>query len=126
MGLNVLVVEDEMLVALLTEDILRELGHGVAGIAPRVSSAMSIIDTGGIDIALLDINLGAEKSFPVADTLEEKGIPFIFITGYGPAGLEGRYPGRTVLNKPFTPDELHAALQGNCFPSGCDAPVLHM
>jgi CheY-like chemotaxis protein len=124
MSLNVLVVEDEMLVAMLTEDILHELGHNVAGIAPRVPSALSIISTGGIDVALLDINLGTEKSFPVADTLEEKGIPFIFITGYGPAGLEGRYPGRAVLSKPFTAFELETALQGSCFPSGPDAPII--
>ncbi|MEZ2132547.1 MULTISPECIES: response regulator [unclassified Sinorhizobium] len=107
---RVLIVEDEMLVAMLLEDMLTDLGHAVVGIATRVESALSLIITTAPDLAILDVNLAGEKSFPVAEALEKKGIPFVFATGYGQQGLEGNHVSRTVLTKPFHSRDLERAL----------------
>lgn len=108
---RVLIVEDEMLVAMLLEDMLRDLGHVVVGIATRVESALSLITSTEPDLAILDINLAGEKSFPVAEVLEKKGIPFVFATGYGQQGLEGNHVSRIVLAKPFHARDLERALK---------------
>ena len=108
---RVLIVEDEMLVAMLLEDMLTDLGHIVVGIATRVESALSLIASTGPDLAILDVNLAGEKSFPVAEVLEKKGIPFVFATGYGQQGLEGNYVSRIVLTKPFHARDLERALK---------------
>jgi hypothetical protein len=63
-----------------------------------------------MDVAILDVNLGDERVFPVADALMEKGVPFVFTTGYGPSGLEDRYPGRAVITKPYREATLVEAL----------------
>jgi CheY-like chemotaxis protein len=72
---RVLIVEDEMLVAILLEDMLAELGFEVAGTASRVANALPLVDTLTFDIAILDVNLAGEESFPIADALAEKGCP---------------------------------------------------
>lgn len=109
-GVRVLLVEDEAMVALLIQDVLEELGCITVGPAARVSAALALMDTRAVDLAVLDVNLGGEKVFPVADRLAERGVPFLFSTGYGVAGLERRHQGRPVLPKPFDPDQLGPAL----------------
>ena len=109
-GLRVLLVEDEAMVALLIQDVLEELGCITVGPAARVSAALHLMGSQAVDLAVLDVNLGGEKVFPVADRLAEGGVPFLFSTGYGVAGLEGRHQGRPVLPKPFDPDQLGPAL----------------
>ena len=111
-GMRVLVVEDEMLVALLVEDMLVELGYEVVGIASRLAMALTMAETLSFDVAILDVNLAGEKSFPVAEALESKGIPYIFATGYGRAGLDGGHRPRAALSKPFRIDDLRTALAG--------------
>ena len=108
--LRVLIVEDEMLVAMNLEDMLLELGHEVAGIAGRLGAALALAKDAAFDAAILDVNLAGEKSFPVADLLAERGLPFLFATGYGLQGIEERYRSRTVLQKPFRSADLEAAL----------------
>jgi CheY-like chemotaxis protein len=109
-GLRLFVVEDEALVAMLLEDTLAELGCIVVDLAASVQDALGrLIDTVA-DGAVLDVNIGGEKVFPVADALAERGIPFVFATGYGRAGLDHRYPAATVLTKPYSPEELANAL----------------
>lgn len=108
---RVLIVEDEMLVAMLLEDMLKDLGHVVVGIATRVETALSLIASTEPDLAILDVNLAGQKSFPVAEALERKGIPFVFATGYGQQGLEGNHISRTVLTKPFRSRDLERALK---------------
>ena len=108
--LRVLIVEDEMLVAMNIEDMLLALGHEVAGLASRLTPALALAGEAEIDAAVLDVNLAGERSFPVADLLDQRGIPYLFATGYGLSGIEERYRGRTVLQKPFRMVDLGAAL----------------
>src|SRR4051794_22900016 len=82
-GRRVLVVEDEMIVAWLLQDMLADLGCAVVGPAARVSQALAMIDAEAIDAAVLDVNLNGQKSYPVADALAARGMPFVFSTGYG-------------------------------------------
>ena len=86
-GLRVLVVEDEMMVSMLIEDMLSDLGCAVVGPASRLDEAIALVNSSTIDCAVLDVNLGGQPIFPVADLLREKGAPFAFATGYGDAGL---------------------------------------
>ncbi len=108
--MRILIVEDEMLVALMLEDMLDDLGHQVIGPAMRLSQALELASTCEVDLAILDINLDGSKSFPVADVLSGRGVPFLFATGYGAAGLEVPYKDHLVISKPFAPHDLQAAL----------------
>src|SRR5271155_2223369 len=92
-GMRILVVEDEMMVAMMLEDMLTDLGCEVIK-AGRVAKAFQLIATGGIDCAILDINVAGEPVYPVAQELEELGIPFIFSSGYGAGGLAAKYSDR--------------------------------
>jgi len=109
-GLRVLVVEDEMMVSMLIEDMLSDLGCIVVGPASRLDEAMELAHGGGIDCAVLDVNLGGQPIFPVADLLREKGWPFAFATGYGDAGLRDVDLGSPVLQKPFRENDLARVL----------------
>lgn len=106
----VLVVEDEIIVAMLLEDMLTELGHSVVGPAVRLERALHLAKTAVIDFAVLDINLDGEHSFAVADVLRERCIPFIFASGYGTAGLGAAYRDVFMLSKPFDIGQLERAL----------------
>ena len=110
-GRRVLVVEDEMMIAMLVEDMLAELGCSVVGPAHALDVALNLARTEqGIDAALLDVNLGGQPVFAVADALREKGVPAIFSTGYGDAGLRDVDRGSPVLQKPFRAHDLARAL----------------
>ena len=110
-GRRVLVVEDEMMIAMLVEDMLAELGCSVVGPAHALEAALNLARTEqGIDAALLDVNLGGQPVFAVADALREKGVPAIFSTGYGDAGLRDVDRGSQVLQKPFRAGDLAKAL----------------
>jgi len=80
-------VEDEGVVALLIESMLDELGYEVIGPVPRLAKALDVARTENFEIAVLDVNLNGTTSFPIADLLLEKGIPFVFATGYGAPGI---------------------------------------
>ena len=101
-----------MLVAMNIEDMLLELGHEVAGLAGRLGPALALAAETRFDAAMLDVNLAGEPSFPIADLLAERDIPFLFATGYGRAGIEERFRCRPILQKPFRASELGAALDG--------------
>jgi CheY-like chemotaxis protein len=105
---RVLVVEDETLVAMMLEDMLQEIGCTVVGPVGSRSAALRLLDDGGdgLDLALLDVNLGGETAYEIADALTRRGIPFIFVSGYGAGGLDRRYAGAVVLAKPFEPAML--------------------
>jgi CheY-like chemotaxis protein len=110
-GRRVLVVEDEMMIAMLVEDMLSELGCAVVGPAHALDAALELARTArGLDAALLDVNLAGQPVFAVADALREKGVPAIFSTGYGDAGLREVDRGAPVLQKPFRAGDLARAL----------------
>ena len=110
-GRRILVVEDEMMIAMLVEDMLAELGCSVVGPAHALDVALNLARTEqGIDAALLDVNLGGQPVFAVADALREKGVPAIFSTGYGDDGLRDVDRGSQVLQKPFRAGDLAKAL----------------
>ncbi len=109
---RILLVEDEILVAMLLEEILADLGYDVVGPVGRVDEAIELAKTAAIDGAILDVNLAGHHVYGVADALTERNIPYIFATGYGQAGLRDGYTDRPVLNKPFRANELKAGLQG--------------
>lgn len=104
-------VEDESLVAMQLEDMLDELGCIVVALAMRVSKALDMLDRGAaVDVAVLDVNVAGEKVFPVAERLHVMGVPFLFATGYGRPGLEGLWPERPVVQKPYTSEQIASAI----------------
>ncbi len=109
-GLRVLIVEDETLVAMLVEEYLLELGCEVAFSASRVAKAIKSLQICGIDAAVLDLNVAGESILPLVEALHQRDIPFIFASGYGARGVDARWSGRPVLQKPFTEADLQAAL----------------
>ena len=109
-GLRVLVVEDEMMVSMLIEDMLTDLGCTIIGPASRLDEALQLAREAELDCAVLDVNLGGQPIFPLADLLREKGAPFAFATGYGDAGLRDVDKGSPVLQKPFREADLARVL----------------
>jgi two-component SAPR family response regulator len=109
-GLRVLVVEDEALVAMLIEEYLLELGCKIACSASRIAKAMKGLQTFSVDVAVLDVNVAGENIAGLAETLDRRGIPFVFASGYGARGVDPRWRRHPVLQKPFTGTDLRAAL----------------
>jgi len=110
-GRRVLVVEDEMMIAMLVEDMLSDLGCSIVGPAHALETALDLaLTTAGLDAALLDVNLAGKPVFAVADALREKGVPAIFATGYGEVGLREVDRGAPILQKPFRAGDLARAL----------------
>ena len=110
---RILIVEDEPLIAMMLEDFLEALGRELVGTADSVGDALALVEQGGIDAAILDINLRAgEQSWPVADALAAAGIPFILSTGAGGDSIPEAWRGRPTLSKPFTMDAVEKALDG--------------
>lgn len=110
--LRVLLVEDEVVVAMHIEDLLSDLGYRVVGLATSLAQGLDHARSGDIDFAVLDVNLGGEMSFPVADLLRERRIPFLFVSGYTSGGIDANYRNEVRLRKPFrTPDLANAIEQ---------------
>ena len=112
---RVLVVEDEPVVSMLVEDELLDAGATVVGPVPTVSDALRLIDVaaadGGLDAAVLDIDLNGVKVAPVADRLAALGVPFLFATGYGEGCDTGGHAAAPTLRKPFGMGSLIAAVE---------------
>ena len=105
-GRRVLVVEDEMLVLMNIEDMLADLGCESVIAAATVDQAVTLIDAQVLDAAMLDMNLNGKKSFPVADKLAARGVPFVFSTGYSAQDMRVGYRDRPLLKKPIQYEEL--------------------
>lgn len=105
-GRRVLVVEDEMMVLMMIEDMLADLGCESVTAAATVDQALALIEAQAFDAAMLDMNLDGIKSHSVADALAARGVPFIFSTGYSGRDMMDGYRDRPVLRKPFQYDEL--------------------
>lgn len=107
---RILVVEDEYLIRMLLEDMLSDLGHTVAAAVGTIAEAKEIAASGEFDCAVLDVNLDGQEIFPVADILMKRGMPFVFVTGYGEGSLPEAYRGRPALQKPFQSERLEQTL----------------
>ena len=109
---QILIVEDEPLIAMMLEDFLEILDMQACGTADCVVNALERVEQGGIDAAILDLNLrGGEKSTAVAEALAERGIPFVFATGGSEDSIDPRFADRPHLTKPFTMDGVQKALE---------------
>jgi len=100
-GSAVLLVEDESMVAMMVEETLAELGFCVIGPCGTLAEAMRAASSAHLDAAILDINLGGQLVYPVADLLCSKGVPVVFVTGYGMESIETRYTDIPLLQKPL-------------------------
>lgn len=109
-GVRVFIAEDEPLVSMLVESMLEELGCVVAGIADNFADALRDANAGGFDVALLDINLSGTEVFPVASALRKQGIPYVFSSGYGSAGLPPEFQASPVVPKPYQIEDLARGL----------------
>lgn len=107
----ILVVEDEPLIAMMIEDFLDILGKKLIGPVDCVADGLAAISRGGIDAAILDVNLrDGETSEAIADALTAAGVPFVFASGGSGEGMADRFRDRPVLPKPFTMDGVEQAL----------------
>lgn len=113
-GLRVLVVEDEIMVALLLEDMLSGFGHQVVGPVAQLSKAVEMAQREALDVAILDVNIKGNEVYPVAEALAARGIPFIFVTGYAKGGLPAPYSDRPSLQKPFRRHSLRDLFAAVC------------
>ena len=111
-GLHLLVVEDEAMVALMVEDLLADLGCTDIEVAGTVAQGLAMVEgcKPPLDGAILDVNIGGEKVYPVAEALAAKGIPFIFATGYGISGISEAFSHVPALAKPYEPHTLERLL----------------
>jgi DNA-binding response OmpR family regulator len=105
-GLRILIVEDEMMVVLELEDMIREMGHVVVASATRIDAALECARSVECDVAILDVNVAGRMSFPVAEALRARGIPFIFATGYGASALPEEFRDQVILHKPFRMSDI--------------------
>lgn len=108
--LKVLIVEDEAIVAMFLEDVVLDLGHEVVATAGRLDRALALANDLAYDLAVIDVNLNGETTYPLADCLAARGIPFIFATGYGADAIDAKWANAPMLQKPFQAHELAAAI----------------
>ena len=109
-GKRVLVVEDELMIRMLLQDMLDDLGHTLAGEAGAIDEALTLARQAEFDIAILDVNLNGQPISPVVEVLVARGLPFVFATGYGQRGVPEQYRKIPTLQKPFQADALAVAL----------------
>jgi len=113
---TILMVEDEMNLAMMLEDILDDAGYRVLK-AGRLPQALEIVAQSGldeasrIDVAILDINLAGVQVFPLAEVLRVRGVPFVFTSGYGKDGIPDDFRGSAVLQKPYGADSILSTLK---------------
>jgi DNA-binding response OmpR family regulator len=110
-GLRVLLVEDEFMVALLLETELAAIGCEIIGPIGRLDKALEMAQREAVDVAILDVNVNGNEVYPVAEALAARGIPFVFVSGYGRQGLRAPWGDRPTLQKPFRIDDLVAVIE---------------
>lgn len=98
------------MVAMMIEDMLEDLGHKVIATSGRMPEASKLVSDASADLAILDVNLNGEETYPLADSLAARAIRFIFATGYGSSGIKAEWSGVPVLQKPFQSRKLAEAI----------------
>lgn len=99
------------MIRMMIADMLDELGHTVVAEAGNIYSALRLAETSEFDIAILDINVGGERTDPVAKLIDSRRIPFVFASGYGAAGAPENFRDRPVLQKPFPIEHLRDTVE---------------
>ncbi len=108
---RILVVEDEAMIAMLVEDMVADLGGEVIATAARLEDALAFASEREFEFAVLDLNLAGTLTYPVADVLRQRGIPFVFATGYGTSSLASGYENEVTLPKPFASTDLERVIR---------------
>jgi CheY-like chemotaxis protein len=109
---RILVVEDEYLIRMLLEDMLTDLGYEIAAAVGTIAEASDVAAKGNFHAAVLDVNLDGQEIYPVAEILAKRGLPFVFVTGYGENSLTEPFRNRPALQKPFQVEQLKTILAG--------------
>ena len=117
-GCRILVVEDEMMIALLIEETLQELGCVVVGPVSTLEAALLLAREATLDGAILDVTIRGGAIYPVAERLRERGIPFVLASGYGDWALPQAVQDQPRLTKPFTPRDLEVQVRRLCGEGG--------
>ena len=110
LGLRVLIVEDEALIALHLEDMLEDMGCSTAAAFSSLPEAIAAIESLEADVAVLDVNVAGKEIFPLAEMLAERKVPIVFSTGYGAGMLPERWRSYPIVAKPFDPGALRKGL----------------
>jgi DNA-binding response OmpR family regulator len=114
-GQRLVIVEDEYIQYMALAEVLSDAGAEVVGFAETVSAALEMVEAklsdGGINLALLDLNLSSQRVLPVADRLAASGVPFVFLTGYGDRSHIGLHHRAPVIEKPYDYDALIATIE---------------
>ena len=107
---RVFVVEDEIMVRMLLEGMLTDLGHTVTAEAGGIDEALKLAKNADFDVAVLDVNLNNQPVTPVVEVLISRGVPFVFASGYGQRGVPEAYRANPTLQKPFHAEALAQAI----------------
>mgnify|MGYP002782063309 FL=1 len=110
-GRNILVVEDEPLIAMMLEDFLETLGHRIHASCDNLADALNACEDGGFDLAILDVNLKGELVWPVAEALRERGVPFVIASGGHVEPPPATFAEAPLLEKPYTIDRIGPVLE---------------
>jgi CheY-like chemotaxis protein len=110
-GRNILVVEDEPLIAMMLEDFLETLGHRIHASCDNLGDALTQCQTGNFDLAILDINLKGELIWPAAGALRERGVPFVIASGGHVEPPPAEFANAPLLEKPYTIDRIGPVLE---------------
>jgi CheY-like chemotaxis protein len=110
-GARIFVVEDESVITMLLQDMFEELRCEVVSLASRFQDALDKANTLSFEVAILDVNLNGQRTFPIAEALQARGLPFIFATGYGAAAVPENFRAAPVLQKPFRIADLERAVR---------------
>lgn len=108
---SILLVEDEIMIRMMVADMLQELGYVIAGEAGDIDEAVRLVQATDFDIAILDVNVNGKVISPVAEAVQLRERPFVFVTGYGAQGLPAKFRDRPTLQKPFQMETLARAIE---------------
>jgi CheY-like chemotaxis protein len=109
-GRHALVLEDEPIIGFALEDMLQVIGCSSVLMATRIEDALMMIDRHEVDVAVLDVNIHGQRSYPVAERLSQQGIPYVFATGYGDLEHPDRFRSVPTVSKPYSMEQIRQAI----------------
>ena len=110
-GLRIFLVEDEALILMMTAEMVESLGHEVVAEAASIEKAIGPAGDATFDLAILDVNLAGSRIDPVAEIIDRRGLPFVFVSGYAGSALPQAFAGRPHVQKPFLASRLQEAIE---------------